>query len=303
MKSTVGFIGLGAMGNRMVTHLADSGNLVVYDTDVSRTRDVAEKVGGKAAASLNDFSAATTVILMLPTSQIVNTVVRGASGQPGLFDLLHAGATIIDMSSSEPIESVENARLAKIKRLTFLDAPVSGGVIGAESAKLAIMAGGSDAEFATVRDLLGKMGAKIVHAGPVGSGHAIKALNNLLAATTFAATAEVFAIGAKFGLDPKVMLSVIDASSGFNFHTRMVWQKAVIERGFDFGFAMQLMDKDVRVAQSLIKAIDAKPAVSNAASAVWAQALAAAPDGADMTLLAKQIEEATGVQHDQAPRT
>ena len=295
MTKTIGFIGLGAMGSRMVRNLAGSADLVVYDTDAARTQEVATAVSGKAAASLADFAAATSVVLMLPTSQVVDVVVRGAAGQQGLFDILPKGSVIIDMSSSEPTRSVENAQIAKEKGLTFIDAPVSGGIGGAEAASLAIMVGGSDAEFEASRDLLGRMGAKIVHAGPVGSGHAIKALNNLLSATIFAATAEVFAVGVKFGLDPKMMLEVIDASSGTSFHTKHVWQKAVIERSFNFGFAMQLMEKDVRVAKSLITAIGSEPPVSNAAAQVWAQALKAAPAGADMTVLARLTEEATGV--------
>jgi 3-hydroxyisobutyrate dehydrogenase len=295
MTKTIGFIGLGAMGSRMVRNLVGSGDLVVYDTDAARTQEVAAAVSGKAAASLADFAAATSVVLMLPTSQVVDVVVRGAAGQQGLFDILPKGAVVIDMSSSEPTRSVENAQIAKEKGLTFIDAPVSGGIGGAQAASLAIMVGGSDAEFAASRDLLDRMGAKIVHAGPVGSGHAIKALNNLLSATIFAATAEVFAVGVKFGLDPKMMLEVIDASSGTSFHTKHVWQKAVIERNFNFGFAMQLMEKDVRVAKSLITAIGAEPPVSNAAALVWAQALKAAPAGADMSVLARQTEEATGV--------
>ena len=110
MKSTVGFIGLGAMGSRMVTHLVDSSDLVVYDTDAARAGEVAEKVAGKAATSLNDFSVATTVVLMLPTSQIVDVVVRGASGQPGLFDLLPRGCDGHRHELLGADRSVENAQ-------------------------------------------------------------------------------------------------------------------------------------------------------------------------------------------------
>lgn len=296
MKNSVGFIGLGAMGSRMVEHLTDAGDLLVYDTDAERTQAVATKVSGKGAATLDDFAEAATVVLMLPTSQIVNAVLRGGQDKRGLFDILPTGATVIDMSSSEPTESVENAKFAKAKGIRFVDAPVSGGIVGATAASLAIMVGAAPTEFSDVRNLLARMGGKVVHAGPVGSGHAIKALNNLLSATTFAATAEVFAVGAKFGLDPKVMLEVIDASSGSNFHTRLVWQKSVIERTFNFGFSMYLMEKDVRVAKSLIDAIGAMPPLSLVAADVWAKALKAAPAGADMTLLARQTEEATGLK-------
>jgi 3-hydroxyisobutyrate dehydrogenase len=168
---------------------------------------------------------------------------------------------------------------------------VSGGIGGAESGKLAIMAGGSKQDFERARPLLERMGSRVILVGDIGTGHAIKALNNLLAATIFAATSEVFTVGTKFGLDPAIMREVINASSGSSYMTEVVWPKAVLPRTFDFGFTLQLMEKDVRVAKSLIEATGVETVLSNACVGMWARALEAAPPGADMSMLFQQIEQ------------
>jgi 3-hydroxyisobutyrate dehydrogenase len=157
------------------------------------------------------------------------------------------------------------------------------------------MVGGAQADYDRALPLLQKMGGKVFLVGKVGSGHAIKALNNLLAATALVATSEVFAVGTKFGLDPAMMLQVIDASSGQSFQTTHVWQKAVIERSFQFGFTLALMEKDVRVAMSLFDAMGSDAQLSRTSAAIWNKALAAAAPGSDMTVVAKQAEEAVGL--------
>jgi 3-hydroxyisobutyrate dehydrogenase len=292
---TIGFIGLGAMGSQMVRHLKGFADILVYDTDRARAAEAAAAVGGKAVEAVSGMSSADAVVLMLPTSVIVDQVLHGADGAKGLLDYLAAGSMVIDMSSSAPTNSVANAEIAAKKDIRFIDAPVSGGVKGAEAASLAIMAGGTQADYDRALPLLQKMGGKVFLVGKVGSGHAVKALNNLLAATAFAATSEVFAVGAKFGLDPATMLNVIDASSGQSFQTTHVWQKAVIERTFKFGFTLALMEKDVRVAMSLFDAMGSDAQLSRTSAAIWAKALAAATPGSDMTVVAKQAEQALGL--------
>lgn len=210
----VGFVGLGAMGSRMVAHLKGFADVQVFDLDVARREQAAASAGGKAVASISAMTDAQVVILMLPDSPIVDKVLRNE-----LLKTLKSGALVIDMSSSTPANTIENATLAKQHGITFIDAPVSGGIGGAESGKLAIMVGGEAADFARALPLLNRLGTKVVHVGPVGSGHAVKALNNLLGATILVATSEIFAAGEKFGLDPAVMHQVIDASSGGSFMT------------------------------------------------------------------------------------
>jgi 3-hydroxyisobutyrate dehydrogenase len=294
---TIGFIGLGAMGSRMVTHLKGVADIRVYDTDTARATKAAAAVGGRAVDGIAGMDAADVVILMLPTSAIVDQVLHTANGVKGLLDYLAPGAMVIDMSSSAPTNSVSNAELAAKRGIRFIDAPVSGGIKGAEAASLAIMAGGSQADYDRALPLLQRMGGKVFLVGKVGAGHAVKALNNLLAATILAATSEVFAVGAKFGLDPAMMLKVIDASSGQSFQTTHVWQTAVIERTFSFGFTLALMEKDVRVAMSLFDAMGSDAKLSRTSAAIWAKALATAAPGSDMTIVAKQAEQALGLQH------
>jgi len=292
---TVGFIGLGAMGSQMVRHLKGVANILINDTDPARAAEAATVVGGKVVDGVSGMSSADAVVLMLPTSAIVDQVLRGANDGKGLLDYLAPGSMVIDMSSSAPTNSVANADLAEKRGIRFIDAPVSGGVKGAEAASLAIMVGGAQADYDRALPLLQKMGAKVFLVGKVGSGHAVKALNNLLAATALVATSEVFAVGAKFGLDPATMLKVIDASSGQSFQTSHVWQKAVIERSFQFGFTLALMEKDVRVAMSLFDAMGSDAELSRTSAAVWAKALADAAPGSDMTVVARQAEQALGL--------
>lgn len=291
----VGFVGLGAMGGRMVRNLKGVADLLVFDADPARAVEAAAAVSGTAMTDVAEMSTADAVILMLPTSAIVDEVFRGSSGRPGLLDILAPGSLVIDMSSSAPTNTVANAALAQKRGITFIDAPVSGGIGGAESGKLAIMAGGSKDDFERARPLLDRLGSRVILVGDVGTGHAIKALNNLLAATIFAATCEVFTVGTKFGLDPSIMREVINASSGGSYMTEVIWPKAVLPRSFDFGFTLQLMEKDVRVAMSLIDATGVEAVLSKVSAGLWARALEAAPAGADMSTLALQIERGAGL--------
>lgn len=290
----VGFVGLGAMGSRMVRHLKGAGNVLVFDTDPTRAAEAAEAVGGTPAPDLEAMSAVDAVVLMLPNSAVVDAVLSGTDG-PGLLDILPSGALVLDMSSSDPTHTVKNAELARERGLTLVDAPVSGGISGAESGELSIMAGGTQHEFERAMPLLERFGARIVHVGDIGSGHALKALNNLLAATILAATAEVFAVGKKYGLDPATMQNVINSSSGGSFMTDVLWPKAVLPRTWDFGFTLQLMEKDVRVAMSLIEATGVPTTLAETNAGVWARALEQAPPGADMSQVALQMEQAAGL--------
>ena len=294
VRPVIGFVGLGAMGGRMIAQLKDAGALLVYDTDIARATQAAELASGKAVSHLNELSAASIVILMLPNSAIVDEVFRGGT-EKGLIDILAKGSLIIDMSSSTPANTIENAKLASQRGLVFMDAPVSGGIGGAASGKLAIMAGGTRTDFERARPLLDLMGTNVILVGDVGAGHAVKALNNLLAATIFAATAEVFTVGEKFGLDPAIMHQVVNASSGGSFMTNIAWPKAVLQKTWDFGFALQLMNKDVGIAMSLIEATGTETILSKASAGMWLQALNTAPQGSDMSELARQIQRDAGL--------
>ena len=291
---TIGFIGLGAMGSRMVRHIRHAEQILMHDVDIERTRVLAAEIGARPVAALKDFAQADIVILMLPDSDAVDQVFR-AEGEGALLSVLRPGALVIDMGSSTPTRTVENARLAKARGIGFVDAPVSGGVGGAEAASLAIMVGASEQTFETIRPLLQCMGAKVIRAGEVGSGHAVKALNNLLGATILAASAEVFAVGEKFGLDPAVMHSIVDASSGGSFMSNRVWPKAVLPQSWDFGFALALMNKDVGIAMSLIESTGVQTVLSKANAGIWAEANAQAAPGADMSEVVRRMRLVAGL--------
>jgi 3-hydroxyisobutyrate dehydrogenase len=292
--NTVGFVGLGAMGSRMVRNLKGAADLLVFDTDQTRAAEAAEAVGGTAVTDLAAMGEADAVILMLPNSAVVDAVLAGTDGS-GLLDILASGSLVLDMSSSDPTHTEKNAQLGQERGITLVDAPVSGGIGGAEAGALAIMVGGTEAEFERALPLLDRLGSQITRVGGIGSGHALKALNNLLAATILAATSEVFAVGQKYGLDPAVMHSVINASSGGSFMTNVLWPKAVLPRTWDFGFTLQLMEKDVRVAMSLIEATGVPTVLSEANAGVWARALEQAPPGVDMSQVALQAERTAGL--------
>jgi len=292
---TVGFVGIGVMGSRMIQNLKGTVKLLVFDVDQARAKQVAGEAGGTAVAALSGLAEADTVILMLPNSNVVDAVVKGGDKGPGLLDILGPGSMIIDMSSSTPSNTIENAMQCAKKQIHYVDAPVSGGPTGAAAGTLAIMVGGSSETFNHAKPLLEKMGGNVVLIGEVGSGHAVKALNNLLGATILAATAEIFAAGEKFGLDPHVMQKVINTSSGRSFSTDLTYPKAVLPKTWDFGFAMGLMNKDIGIAMSLIDATGVDTALNRQAAEVWAKAMAAFGPTSDMSEVVRLTYERAGL--------
>ena len=223
----VAFIGLGRMGAPMARRLAAAGHRVRGHDLVARELD-----GVLAAASAADAaSGADAVVLMLPTSADVHWV----AVENGVLEAMDARATLIDMSSSEPMATRELAEAAGARGIDLVDAPVSGGVPRATDGTLTIMAGGREAAVERVRPLLEAMGSRVLHVGPVGAGHALKALNNLLSATHLLATAEAVAIGRRFGLDPKMMIEVISTSSGASVSTDVKYPRYILSEAFNSG--------------------------------------------------------------------
>ena len=281
--TAVGFVGLGRMGAPMATRLAGAGYQVQgYDVSEDVARSWAERVGGSSAADLGAAAAgAAAVILMLPDSAVVRRVLAG------LLPVTAPGAVIVDMSSSEPLVTRELAAEAGRHGVTLVDAPVSGGVAGAVSGRLTIMAGGTPGDVQRVRGLLDVLGARVVHVGGVGAGHAVKALNNLLSATHLLATSEAMAAAAEFGLDVPTVLGVINTSSGRSGSTETKWPNFIVPRTFDSGFSLRLMLKDMRIALGLAEAAGTPARLSAAATALWADASQALPADADHTEIAR----------------
>jgi 3-hydroxyisobutyrate dehydrogenase len=282
-STAIGFVGLGNMGAVMSARLVAAG-FTVHGHDISPpARAALADAGGLAHDNLGDaLRDASLVILMLPSSDVVEAVVRDPQ-----FTLA-AGTTVIDMSSSEPARTQALAAELGRRGITLVDAPVSGGVAGARAGRLTIMVGADEAAVDRLRPVFEPIGNP-VSVGGVGSGHAVKALNNLLSATHLLSTAEVMAAGQRFGLDPRVMIDVFNRSSGQSRSTSSKWPDFVLPGTFNSGFALALMVKDMRIALGLADQVGAADRLSRSSLEIWAAAADALPPTADQTELARWV--------------
>jgi len=204
--------------------------------------------------------------------------------------MLPAETTVVDMSSSEPLRTQALAARLVDAGLRFVDAPVSGGVTGARDGTLAIMAGGAPEDVAAVSELLTHFG-RLTRVGPVGAGHALKALNNLLSATHLWATSEAMLVGERFGLDPEIMLETINGSSGRSGSTQNKWPNFILPRGYDSGFGLQLMLKDMRIATDLAHRLGVPISLGDVVVSHWSRAAGELPTTADHTEVARYLED------------
>jgi 3-hydroxyisobutyrate dehydrogenase len=285
--SAIGFVGLGRMGHPMAARLAGAGYRVLgYDASERAALDWARDAPtGTAAASLSEV-AAPAVVLMLPDSGVVTDVlVRG-----GLLAALPTGAVVVDMSSSDPQVTQELAGQAADRGVALVDAPVSGGVRGAQQGTLTVMVGGGEADVARVSGLLGFLGQRVMHVGGAGAGHAVKALNNLMSATHLLATSEAMIAAARFGLDIPTVLDAVNTSSGRSGSTDNKWPNFIDTGTFDSGFGLRLMLKDMQIALGLAQAGAVPASLSAAAVELWARAARDLPADADHTEIARWLQ-------------
>ena len=248
----VGFIGIGVMGWPMASNILKGGHdLVVFDLDADARARFTTEVGGKAAGSVGELASADVVVTMLPTSKHVRAALVDAEG--GAFlKAIKPGLVVIDMSSSEPGDTKELGPVLAEHGATLIDAPVSGARPRAITGTLALMIGGDDeAAIAKATPILECMGDRLFRTGPLGSGHAMKCLNNYVAATGLAAVAEAILIGKRFGLDGEVMADIMNVSTGKNFATEHLLKQHIISESFSAGFTLGLMAKDVAIAANL----------------------------------------------------
>jgi 3-hydroxyisobutyrate dehydrogenase len=283
--TAIGFVGLGNMGLPMVGRLVAAGHHVrAYDIDAA-ARDRAAALGATAVAAPADVAPGTgVVVLMLPDSAVVSAVVR----DPAFAGSLRPGSVLVDMGSSEPEETRRLAAELAARGVRMVDAPVSGGVTGARAGTLTVMAGGPAEDVAPVQPILAVFG-RVLHAGPVGAGHAVKALNNLLSATHLWITCEAISAGQRFGLDPEVMLSVFNTSSGRSGSTETKWPRFILPQTYDSGFGLRLMVKDMRTAVRLADHAGAPSRLGAGAVDLWAEAAAHLDAAADHTEVARWI--------------
>ena len=289
-ERTVGFVGLGAMGAHMVARLIDAGHHVaVFDT---RAEAMAPHVarGAQACASAGAVAdAADTVLVSLPTPDIV----RAVAGQLATGDAIRA---FVDLSTTGPEVAAEVAAALSAAGVACLDAPVSGGVAGAQAGTLTIMAAGDEALFDWLRPLLETLGRNVVLVGAEpGQGQLAKVLNNLLSASAIAITGEALALGVHGGLSASTLLDVFNSSSGRNTASADKFPRHVLPRTFGAGFRLELMDKDVQLCLAEARRQGVPMALGGAVGELWARAAASTAAGADCTEIVRMLEDDAGV--------
>lgn len=284
----VGFVGLGAMGLPMARNLARAGHaLTLFDADPDRLAAAAAETGGTAAADLADLAAdVEAVILMLPDGRTVRRVLI----EDGLAEALSDGVLAIDMSSSDPQGTRALGAELSARGLRFMDAPVSGGVKRAADGSLAIMMGGEPATMDAARPILSTMGSALFETGPLGCGHAMKALNNYCSAAGLVAAVEAVRVGRAFGLDPERMVDVLNASTGRNNATENKMKQHVLSGTYGSGFGFDLMRKDLATAMALADSLGMETPVGHAVLELWTRAREALGPGADHTAIAKYLD-------------
>jgi 3-hydroxyisobutyrate dehydrogenase len=284
--ASVGVIGLGNMGVPMSACLVRAGFKVSgFDQSETARKRLAE-AGGTAAATAEDaVRNADVVITLLPDGQIVKAVLEK------LKPALKSGAVIIEMSSSEPLGTAELGKSFISAGHGFIDAPISGGVRKATDGTLAIMVGGEAATIDRVEAVLGALGNSIFRTGKLGSGHAVKALNNYVSAAGLIAAVEATMIAEKFGLDLDLMADIFNASTGRNNTTEMKLKPFIISKNFNAGFPLKLMAKDVRTADGLARALKVPTPFADLCSELWDGAAKTLGETADHTAIGLHIEK------------
>ena len=280
--SRISFVGIGRMGECMAANLAGAGfDMMLYDLDRERAAAVADRIGAAASGSIAEIADCDVLIAMLPTSDDVQQVLLRA--EDGAF-LRHAkrGTIVVDMGSSEPTTTRETGLLLEEIGVAMIDAPVSGGVPRAEDGSLTIMIGSDDeAAVEQAMPVLEVLGKQLFRVGRLGAGDAMKAANNYAAAATYAATAEALSMGKRFGLDPKLMVDIINVSTGRSFVSELVMKEHVVTGAYSTGFGLALLTKDVGIAERLGDQMDLDAPLSHLVYERMKQAVAACGEGAD----------------------
>lgn len=290
----IGFIGLGMMGTPMAECLAKAGyEVFIADADHQRVADLQAKL---SATKLDPDNAKTldVLITMLPNSNIVETVLLGSKSGPeqnGWTHVLPKGVVVIDMSSSEPARSRALGVTLAERGFDYLDAPVSGGVKRAKEGTLAILVGGDEAVLDRCKPLLETMGKSVLHIGTAGAGHAAKALNNYVSAAGLMATVEALHIAKRFGIDPAVMTDVLNASSGRSNTSENKVRQFMLSGTFGSGFAMQLMNKDLKIARALSDAVGYPMKLGKNATALWDEVSQQATPATDHTEMYRLLSD------------
>ncbi|MDY6998837.1 MAG: NAD(P)-dependent oxidoreductase [Actinomycetota bacterium] len=285
----LGFIGLGNMGAPMVRRLLGAGHRVVVYDPRGEAVDEAVRSGAQRAESVRSVGdRAETVLASLPTPQVSREVVTELAGGQRV-------RRFVDLSTVGAETAQDNHRVLAGHGIAAFDSPVSGGVAGAGQGSLALMVAGPTDGYDVIAPVLEVLGRPIVVSDRPGAGQTMKLVNNLMAATTLAATAEVMAMGVRAGLDAQVMIDVLNAGSGGTHASRDKFPRAVLPRSFDYGFATGLMVKDVRLYLQEAEALGTLNPIATAVRDLWETVLAEQGPESDFTTVVTPYEDAAGV--------
>jgi 3-hydroxyisobutyrate dehydrogenase len=274
----IGFVGLGSMGSVMVSLLSkEKFNVIAYDInkEIELDRNIT------CAKNLRELVNCNILILILPNGSIVKETV---------LQLVEYGfkGQVIDMSSSHPQQTIELQELVKQNGISVVDAPVSGGVKKAINGTLMVMVGSSQENFKSIKILLERFGT-VRHVGPLGAGHAMKALNNYVSASGLLASMQALATAEAYGIKANDFIEVINSSTGKNNSTQVKFLPFVIPRRYSSGFSLSLMTKDVEIASSIIKDAEFSTPLSDALPEYLVKALENSKEGVDHTALYEEI--------------
>jgi 3-hydroxyisobutyrate dehydrogenase len=276
----VTFIGVGNMGKPMAVNLVKGGHeVLLFDADPSRAAAVAAEIGAAPLRHLREAAVAEIIVTMLPDGHVVRAVMLGDGG---IASVAKPGTIVIDMSSSQPMITRDTGAALKLRDITLIDAPVSGGVARALTGTLTIMIGSDNAAaVAQAKPVLSCLGTTFFEVGGLGSGHAAKALNNVVAAANYAVLAEAMLTAERYGIEPALFVDIVSASTGQSFLSSVVMKNFVLTKKFNTGFAVGLLAKDAAIAAELCKELGFDAPHIELASQRWAQARDALGAGED----------------------
>jgi 3-hydroxyisobutyrate dehydrogenase len=290
----VGFLGLGAIGTPMAAHLVGRTRLTVWNRTPTRATEFARQHHAHAAATPREAATGTdAVITCLPTSREVEQLLDGPDG---LLAGLRDGALFLDCTSGDPATSRRIASLLARRDIAFADAPVSGGTNGAEAGTLTVMVGGDEDAFRRALPILSAFGKRIEHMGPVGAGHAMKAINNALLAVNILALGEGLAALVKAGVPARTAVDVLNQSSGRSFVSETLVPERVLTGSWPRTFRLALLDKDVGIACRLLADVGVPGHLLEAVSRLLSAARAELGEEADYLEAIKLVERSAGTE-------
>lgn len=290
----IAFLGLGAIGTPMAVHVAKQHQLTVWNRTGARATAFAAAHACAVAGTPREAAAGAEVIITcLPTSTDVESLLDGPDG---LLAGLGKGALFLDCTSGDPDTTRRIGERLAPMGIDFADAPVSGGTNGAEAGTLTVMVGGTEEVFRRARPILDAFGRRVEHMGPLGAGHAMKAVNNALLAVNILAVGEGLAALVKSGISARKAVEVLNASSGRSFVSEYLVPQRVLTRLWPLTFRLALLDKDARIATGVLDGQGVSGPVLHLTSDLLAQARAALGEDADYLEPIRLIEQEAGVE-------